>query len=436
MMASHSLISCRNLNFSYSGNKVLKDICLDFYPGEFVGLLGRNGAGKSTLLSCLCGLLPSVYDGLTLGELDMSKAGRKDIARQLSYVPQEHEDMFPFSVLEVVVMGRTVFLGSFGAPGKKDIEMAQEVLSELQISDLSHRVYTGLSGGEKQLVLLARALVQTRKTVFLDEPTNHLDYKNRYLMLSQLKRLTREDGSCVVACLHDPNHALLFTDRVILLHQGKILAEGPTRDVLSSDAVSRLYGIAARQNKDSGLESIVPAFVHPDFKGRVLLLAGRSGEGKTTMLRQIAEANKNLKFGGVVCPGTFKNGLRYSSQIHCLGTGASVPFAKRADTGGKLPFIFYPEGRALADRALDSSENESKHCVMVDEVGPLELRGQGHAPLLAPLLSLDRPRHIWAVRPDILDDVCQRWMLVDPVVVNVSQPDALDRVHDFLYTKE
>ncbi len=433
MIAKNSLISCRNLNFSFADTRVLNKVSLDFYPGEFVALLGRNGAGKSTLLSCLCGLLPSRSDWLTVDGLDLSNAGPREIARRLSYVPQEHEEMFPFSVLDVVVMGRTVFLGSFGAPGKKEGEMALKVLGELGISDLAHRVYTSLSGGEKQLVLLARALVQTRKIVFLDEPTNHLDYKNRYLMLSQLKRLSRDDGSCVVACLHDPNHALLFADRVILLHQGEILDEGSTRGVLSGDAVSRLYGIAAWQNKGSEPQSIFPAFVHPGFKGRVLLLTGHSGEGKTTMLRQIVEENMEAGFGGLVCPGTFKNGRRYSSHVHCLSTGASAPFAERADTHGG--FIFFDEGRALSDRALESARNQNKNCVIVDEVGPLELRGQGHAPLLAPLLSLETPRHIWAVRPDVLDAVCHRWMLADPVIVNVSKPDALQRIHDFLNQK-
>lgn len=435
MMTVHPLISCRNLEFSFLENKVLDNISLDFYPGEFVGLLGRNGAGKSTLMSCLCGLEPAIFDRLTVDGLDMATAGRRDIARRLSYVPQEHEDMFPFSVLEVVVMGRTVFLGSFGAPGKKDVHLARKVLAELQISELAHRVYTSLSGGEKQLVLLARALVQTRKIVFLDEPTNHLDYKNRYQMLSQLSRLSRNDGACVVACLHDPNHALLFADRVILLHQGQILQEGATRDVLSGDAVSRLYGIAAWQNKDARLKSIFPAFVHPDFKGRVLLLVGKSGEGKTTMLDQVTQTDKDLDFGGIVCPGTFKNGRRYSSTVHCLGTKETAVFARRTDPSGNSSFKFYRDGRCLADRALNPAANENKDCVVVDEVGPLELGGQGHGPLLAPLLSLEKPRHIWAVRPDIIDEVCRRWMLMEPVILKVSKPDALERIHDFLHEK-
>ena len=433
---SDPVISCRNLEFSYPGTRagkpVLKGISLDFYPGEFVALLGRNGAGKSSLLDCLSGLNPAGFDRLTIGDLALPAAGRRDIARRLSYVPQVHEEMFPFSVLDVVVMGRTVFLGSFGAPGKADMDMAEAVLDELQISHLTRRTYTGLSGGEKQMVLLARALVQTRKIVFLDEPTNHLDYSNRYRMLARLKTLSREDGSCVVACLHDPNHALLFADRVILLEQGRILDEGSVRQVLSGTAVSRLYGITAWQKAAPAPESIFPAFVHDSFRERVLILAGSSGEGKTTRLKEAVNKNKGLRFGGILCPGTFKQGRRFSSSVKNLATGESAPFARRTGDSGNSPFTFFEAGQTLADRALSPDTNKDCDCVIVDEVGPLELKGQGHAPLLAPLLSLQKPRHIWAVRPGIVDAVCGQWMLSDPVVVNVSDPDVLSKIDRFL----
>ncbi len=432
MMKKKSLLSCRNLGFSYQKKKILENICLNFYPGEFVALLGRNGAGKSTLLSCLSGLLTAEFDYLTIEEVDLSTAGRRAVARNLSYVPQEHENMFPFSVLDVVVMGRTVFLGSFGAPGSEDYQMAKNVLAELDISNLAKRVYNTLSGGEKQLVLLARALVQTRKIIFLDEPTNHLDYKNRYHMLAQLRGLSRNHGSCVVACLHDPNHALLFADRVILLQEGRVLVEGQTKEVLSSEAVSQLYGIATLQDNHSGLQSIQPAFVHPSFKGRVLLLVGASGEGKTTTLQRAVTKNNGLKFSGIICPGTFRNGRRYSSTVKCLHSGESALFAKREKNDGSGPFVFYDEGRGLADKALCAKEHQKTDCVMVDEVGPLELKGEGNAPFLAPLLSLEKTRHIWAVRPGVVDEVCRKWMLVDPVIVTVSEPGALTRINQFL----
>ena len=432
MTSSAPVISCRNLAFSYAHRQVLDAVSLDFHPGEFVALLGCNGAGKSTLLACLSGLKPCRAERLTVDTLDLESAGRREIAKRLSFVPQEHEDMFPFSVLEVVVMGRTVFLGSFGAPSQKDFKQAQAVLEELQISHLAHRIYTGLSGGEKQMVLLARALVQTRKIVFLDEPTNHLDYSNRYKMLAWLKALTREHQSCVVACLHDPNHAMLFADRVILLDQGRILDEGPVRQVLSGHAVSRLYGLAAWQTRGPGPESFIPAFVHPESAGQVLLLTGDSGEGKTTLLQKVIEKHTHLGFGGIVCPGRFKNGLRHEITIKDLVTGKSVPFARRADDSPRSGFTFSARGEALAREALDPLSVRGCHCAVVDEVGPREIQGKGFSPLLPPLLSMEGTGHIWVVRPEIVDAVCRRWMLRDPVIVRVSQPGALLEVENFL----
>ncbi len=430
------LVSCKYLNFSYAGRQVLKEISLDFYSGEFVAVLGRNGAGKSTLLSCLLGLKPCSAAHLLVGGLDPGSAGRRDIARRVSFVPQEHEDMFPFSVLEVVVMGRTVFLGSFGAPGNEDETAARAVLEELQISHLAQRTYTDLSGGEKQMVLLARALVQSRKIIFLDEPTNHLDYSNRFRMLAWLKALTKDHNSCVVACLHDPNHALMFADRAVLLHRGRILDSGPVQETLTGPAISRLYGMAAWQSRGPGPPGLVPAFVHPDFKGRVLLLTGESGQGKTTLLHQVIKENPHLDFGGFTCPGFFKEGLRFQSDLHCLATKQSAPFARRANNTPTSHFLFDEQGMALARTALDPLENSFRHCVVVDEVGRFELKGKNFAPYLSPLLSVKTLRHIWVVRTEFIEAVCRRWLLADPVIVRVSDPNAAKQINRFLNNEE
>jgi iron complex transport system ATP-binding protein len=170
---------------------------------------------------------------------------------------------------------------------------------------------------------------------------------------------------------------------------------------------------------------------HGLCKGRVLLLVGVSGEGKTTTLQRAVTKNKGVKFGGIICPGTFRNNRRYSSTVKCLHSGASALFAKREKNDGG-PFVFYDKGRRLADKALCTKEHRGTDCMVVDEVGPLELKGKGNAPFLAPLLSLDKTRHIWAVRPDIVDEVCRKWMLVDPVIVKVSRPDVQILIQQFL----
>ena len=427
---SSILLSCTDLNFSYQDKQVLHDVSLECRKGEFIALLGKNGAGKSTCLSCLLGILES-SGHINIGGLDPKKASRAEIARKISFVPQEHDDMFPFSVLDVVVMGRTAYLGPFGAPSRLDYKHAQQALAELYVAHLKERIYNTLSGGEKQMVLLARALFQTKNMIFLDEPTNHLDYKNRYQILSILKKQCVENNSCVVACLHDPNHAKIFADRTLLLSDGRIIAEGATSDVMTGESLSRLYGIAVNCHN----RSIEPCFSVPSYAGKVLLLVGASGEGKTTILQTTLEDNKNTKFGGIICPGTWKNNRRYSAKVTNIRTGEATLFAKRRESHGDSPFDFFQEGQELADSALGAEQHHNTDCLIVDEVGPLELRDGGHGPHLAALLSLKDPKHLWAVRPSIVDHVCSKWMLVDPVIVDVNSSNAVEQINTFLETE-
>ncbi len=430
---SEAVLSCRHLNFAYQTEPVLHDVSLDVFPGEFVAILGRNGTGKSTLLSCLSRMLDAEFSSLTLAGMDITRAGREDIARKLSYVMQEHEQLLAFSVLDVVVMGRTAYLGMLGAPGSGDYQRAEAVLEELGIIRLAYRAYPTLSGGEKQLVLLARALLQTRHLLFLDEPTNHLDYKNRYQMLALLKDLTRQSGTAILTSLHDPNHALAFADRVILMQDGRIVADGKTVDVLTCSTVGKLYGLPVIKDGGTRFASIHPAFVDSAFSDRVLLLTGDSGAGKTTLLERAIRENPKISFGGILCSGTFQDGLRHTQTVHCLTSGASAPFSRR--TGGKaggIPFVFEPEGVALAAQALGTENLVDVDCIVVDEVGLLELQGKGHAPCLPALLSLDTPRHIWAVRPHLVQQICRHFMLGCPVIIDVTAPDARERIQAFL----
>ncbi|CAG37707.1 related to iron (III) ABC transporter, ATP-binding protein [Desulfotalea psychrophila LSv54] len=431
------LLDCQNLSFSYGDKAILSGVSLQFEGGCFVALLGKNGAGKSTLLRCLCGLDSSESDHLSLKGVDLVKMKRAEIARHISFVPQEHDEMFPFSVLDVVVMGRTVFLGVFGRPKQFDYDYASQTLEELGCLYLAERVYTTLSGGEKQLVLLARALVQTREIIFLDEPTNHLDYKNRYHMLLTLKNLCQKHGTCVVACLHDPNHALLFADEVIMLEDGKVMCQGKTAEVVTGKAISRLYGIASSHSSSQGLSTVQPCFSQPAFAGRVLLLVGTSGDGKTTILQRLVAQNRSRRMAGVLCPGSWKDGKRYSSEIVDIQSGESTLFAQRERSAGPDlgSFVFYDEGQALARRALDFSEEDQQECILIDEVGPLELHGGGYAPSIPPLLALTGVRHIWAVRPTIVEQVKSRWMLVEPIIVNASDDGALAQLQKFLETE-
>ncbi len=238
---------CSNVDFYYGPREVLSDVNFEVDRGLFCALLGRNGSGKTTLLYCLNGLLRPGHGKIEIDGLDVCRANRKAIARKVSLVPQEHFEIFPFSVLDVVVMGRTAYLGFAGKPGREDYNAALEILELLKSSDLANRSFNQISGGERQIALLARALLQSSTTLLLDEPTNHLDFKNQYAFLHRIKRFCRERGTRVIAAMHDPNLARLFADRIVMLRDGKVLNAGTTAEIMTAENVSRLYETETRQ---------------------------------------------------------------------------------------------------------------------------------------------------------------------------------------------
>jgi len=238
---------CRNLHFAYNGHPVLHAVDLEVRQGEFCVLLGRNGSGKTTLIYCLSGLLRPQTGTVLLDGLDLARAARADIARRVSLVPQEHADIFPFRVLDVVVMGRTATLGFAQRPGPEEYRAARRVLAELEAEALAERGFNRISGGERRIALLARAMLQSEGTLLLDEPTNHLDFNNKYRLLEKIKGLCREKGTRVVASLHDPNLAVRFADSVIMLAGGRVLAAGEARRVMTAPMVSQLYQTPTRR---------------------------------------------------------------------------------------------------------------------------------------------------------------------------------------------
>lgn len=250
---------CSNLSFSYGSKQILNDVSFQVKRGQFCAILGRNGSGKSTLLSCLCGLLPTDSGSVSVAGQDMLSAGRESVARMMSLVPQEHGEIFPFSVLDVVVMGRTAYLGAMSRPSETDYAAAGDILKKLSADHLAHRNFNRISGGERQCVLLARALLQTRETLLMDEPTNHLDFNNQYSLLSRIRTLCRERGTRVVATLHDPNLARIFADTVVMLKKGTVIAQGPCSEVMRPCALSDLYETPTRRiTTREGLELFLP----------------------------------------------------------------------------------------------------------------------------------------------------------------------------------
>jgi iron complex transport system ATP-binding protein len=166
---------------------------------------------------------------------------RMELARKVSLVPQEHTDIFPFRVIEVVVMGRTPHLSFGQRPGPKDYALAGELIDSLGYGHLTKRNFNRISGGERRIVLLTRALLQTSGTLLFDEPTNHLDFHNQHLILAKIKKVCQMKGARVIATMHDPNLARLFADQIILLHNGGIIAQGEASQVMTQENLSQVY---------------------------------------------------------------------------------------------------------------------------------------------------------------------------------------------------
>ena len=237
---NHAIVF-QNMSFSYDCIQILRSISGEILSGGITALFGPNGSGKTTLLKCLAGLLPVKQGNVTVLDHNIRRLSTKEIGRLMAYVPQEHSVSFPFSVEEVVLMGRTPHLGGVMGPKHEDMLIAHAAIESIGIDSLIKQPYTELSGGQRQMVLIARALAQDSPIIILDEPTSALDFKNQ-LRVWRIMRKLKEDGKTIVACTHDPNHVLWFCDQVLVLNEGTILANGAVQEILSKQMLSTLYG--------------------------------------------------------------------------------------------------------------------------------------------------------------------------------------------------
>lgn len=241
------VLRAEHLAFSYTpGVPVLRDVSLQVQAGEVMLILGANGCGKSTLMRALLGQVGRGTGTVEIGGDDISRLPTLELARRVAMVFQEHHAPFPFGVMDVVLMGRAPHLRALGSPGRTDHEICRQALADVGIAHLAHETYTELSGGERQMVLIARSLAQQTPLIMMDEPTSHLDYRNAAIVLRTARRLAAEQDKAIVMITHMPDQAFLIESTTALMKDGTILTCGPSTEVLTSENLRVAYDMDIR----------------------------------------------------------------------------------------------------------------------------------------------------------------------------------------------
>lgn len=237
-------LSVENLSFAYGAVPVLRDVSFTAEGGELVSVLGPNGVGKTTLFRCILGTLTPQTGHIKMDGQDLATLPPRERARRIAYIPQIHPPTFGYTVLDTVLMGAARQLNAFQQPGAAQIRQADEALEQVGAAHLRERNFAHLSGGEQQLVLIARALAQKAEVLMMDEPTSALDYGNQLRILQMVRRLAAQ-GYTVILSTHNPQHALTFATTLLALHGGTAAAWGRPAQVLTPELMETLYGVRA-----------------------------------------------------------------------------------------------------------------------------------------------------------------------------------------------
>jgi iron complex transport system ATP-binding protein len=255
-----TMIEAKDIHFCHQGatEAVLNGVCLTARPGELTTILGPNGCGKTTLFKCITGLWRPQKGAILFENTSILDCGHEKRARLIAMVPQDHEPPFPYSVFDAVLMGRAVHIGMFSIPAKKDREAAESAIAEVGIEHLKTRIYTKISGGERQMALVARAMAQNAPAMLFDEPTSHLDFRNQVLVLKKIKEIIARRQVTALMTIHDPNAALLFSDSVVLLGRGGVVAQGPPAEVITAENLQAVYGLEVSIGLVNGAMVVTP----------------------------------------------------------------------------------------------------------------------------------------------------------------------------------
>ena len=233
-------VKVSGLSYSYKDFSVEK-ISFEAKKGSMTTILGPNGSGKTTILKTIFGLLKSKEGSIYIDGRGLCSLTQKEKAKLMGYVPQTHNPSFPYSVIEVVAMGFAPLLSPLDLPSKEHYHKAFETLKLLGIESLKDKPYTSLSGGQLQLVLIARALVRKPDILLFDEPIAHLDFKNQIIVLNLIKKLTQKEKICAIITLHDPNLTLLYADKVVLVSRGKLVKYGKPKNVITKNTINEVF---------------------------------------------------------------------------------------------------------------------------------------------------------------------------------------------------
>lgn len=246
-----------NLKFNYGNKVVLDDISFKTNSSELICMLGSNGAGKTTLIKCLLGNLQNYSGEIIINDHNIKEYSIKELSHILSYVPQNKSQQFSLNVIDVVMMGTAHNISLMSEPKDTEYELSINALSKLGIDKLANQPFDELSGGEQQLVLIARALAQQTKIILMDEPSSALDYANQHYIMSIVKQLTRE-GYLIILSTHNPEHALNYADKILAIKDGKIIFDDIAINAIDSTLIKNLYGIDTQILKSESYISINP----------------------------------------------------------------------------------------------------------------------------------------------------------------------------------
>lgn len=263
-----SILSVRDASFSYEGVNVFERINLDLDKGEVLCLFGPNGCGKTTLLDNILGHLEPDEGSIIIDGKERGRYSHREIARKIAYVPQVHERTFPYRVIDIVVMGRTPYLSPYSSPGREDYIIAEHALEMTGIFKLKDRLYTRLSGGETQLVILARALAQDAPVIIMDEPASHLDFRHELLLLETVAELVVKKNLSILVSTHSPNHAFFFENRglpvrVAMMSERRIIYMGTPGDVITEEKMKRVFNINTKVFTGNGVENSKMKYIVP-----------------------------------------------------------------------------------------------------------------------------------------------------------------------------